>query len=217
MNAMNKAAASQKAPALKGRATSARKAKAASRIDVRRAVPGDGEAIHTLIASNLEVGHLLPRDLEDVRHHVSRFFVVTAKGRVIGCADLAPLSRDIAEIRSLVIDEAHRGGGLGTRLVEEVKRSALQESFTTLCAFTHQPSHFVRLGFSIVPHVWVPEKIATDCHSCAWFRRCGQYAMWLALRPESTRRHRPVRRSWAPPPDTATYDFIPLALSTVGA
>jgi hypothetical protein len=52
----------------------------------------------------------------------------------------------------------------------------------TLCAFTHQPSHFVRLGFSIVPHVWVPEKIARDCVSCSLFRQCGQYAVSLQLR-----------------------------------
>jgi hypothetical protein len=40
----------------------------------------------------------------------------------------------------------------------------------------------VRLGFSIVPHIWVPEKIAHDCTACPLFRRCGQYAVTLALR-----------------------------------
>jgi hypothetical protein len=53
----------------------------------------------------------------------------------------------------------------------------------TLCAFTHEPSHFVRMGFTIVPHVWVPEKIARDCTSCALFRTCGQYAVTLTLKP----------------------------------
>jgi hypothetical protein len=38
------------------------------------------------------------------------------------------------------------------------------------------------MGFSIVPHVWVPEKIAHDCTGCALFRRCGQYAVTLPLR-----------------------------------
>jgi hypothetical protein len=51
-----------------------------------------------------------------------------------------------------------------------------------LCAFTHEPAHFVRLGFSIVPHIWVPEKIAHDCTGCALFRKCGQYAVTLPLR-----------------------------------
>ena len=33
------------------------------------------------------------------------------------------------------------------------------------------------MGFSIVPHVWVREKVFTDCVKCEHFRRCGQYAM----------------------------------------
>ncbi len=33
-----------------------------------------------------------------------------------------------------------------------------------------------------MPHVWVPEKIAHDCTACPLFRRCGQYAVTLALR-----------------------------------
>ena len=50
-----------------------------------------------------------------------------------------------------------------------------------LCAFTHDPRPFIRIGFSIVPHQWVPEKIATDCYACVWFRRCRQYAVILDL------------------------------------
>ena len=54
---------------------------------------------------------------------------------------------------------------------------------------------FVRQGFSIVPHLWLPEKISTDCVSCPLFRRCDQYAMVMTLRevprfaaPATTRR-----------------------------
>jgi hypothetical protein len=32
-----------------------------------------------------------------------------------------------------------------------------------------------------VPHVWLPEKIVTDCHVCSKFRRCGQYAVVMTL------------------------------------
>ena len=37
------------------------------------------------------------------------------------------------------------------------------------------------MGFSIVPHLWVTEKVYTDCVKCPQFRRCGQYAMVLPL------------------------------------
>jgi len=39
----------------------------------------------------------------------------------------------------------------------------------------------VRLGFSLVPHSWVPEKIALDCVRCPEFRRCGQHAVVLSI------------------------------------
>jgi amino-acid N-acetyltransferase len=91
------------------------------------------------------------------------------------------LSHDLAEIRSLVVADGWRGTGVSTQIVDELKRRARAGGYTRLCAFTHRPAAFVGRGFSIVPHVWLPEKIATDCHACAWFRQCGQYAMLLTL------------------------------------
>jgi amino-acid N-acetyltransferase len=57
----------------------------------------------------------------------------------------------------------------------------MAEGRTRLCAFTHQPGYFVRLGFSIVPHLWLREKVFTDCVGCPLFRTCGQHAMMLKL------------------------------------
>jgi hypothetical protein len=33
------------------------------------------------------------------------------------------------------------------------------------------------MGFSIVPHLWLLEKVTTDCVKCPQFHTCGQYAM----------------------------------------
>ena len=46
----------------------------------------------------------------------------------------------------------------------------------------HEAQFFVRQNFSIVPHVWLPEKVTTNCLSCALYGTCGQHAMLLALR-----------------------------------
>ena len=134
------------------------------------------------MAANLEQGHLLLRTFEDVVAHARRFLVLADEaGEVVGCGEVAPLSPAVAEIRSLVVDARCRGIGLGSRLVTALKRRARLDGFRTLCAFTHEPISFVRQGFSIVPHQWLPEKIATDCHACPLFRRCGQYAMAFPL------------------------------------
>jgi len=151
-------------------------------VTLRTASPSDVPAIHRLITDNVDNGHLLPRSIEDVERHVARFVVASIDGAVVGCAELAPLSGKVAEVRSLVVAEAFRGRHIGPDLVSEVATTATATGFSTLCAFTHQPSHFVRMGFTIVPHIWVPEKITHDCTGCALFRRCGQHAVMLALR-----------------------------------
>jgi amino-acid N-acetyltransferase len=150
-------------------------------VTLRAAREGDAAAIHTLVTANLEAGHLLPRAIDEIRLHISRFVVAERGGRVVACAELAPLSSTVAEVRSLVVEEAMRGRKIGSSLVAQLATYATNGGFATLCAFTHDPSHFVRLGFTIVPHVWMPEKIAHDCTGCALFRRCGQYAVRLAL------------------------------------
>ena len=159
-------------------------------ISLRAAAAADAPAIHRLIADNLDAGHLLPRSIGDVEEHASRFVVAEAtdggSAAVVGCAELAPLSDDVAEVRSLVVDHRFRGRQIGGQLVAHVAAAGVAQGFATLCAFTHEPRHFVRLGFSLVPHIWVPEKITHDCVGCSLFRRCGQYAVTLPLRAGAT-------------------------------
>lgn len=148
---------------------------------IRAATTADANAIHTLIGTHVADGHLLPRRRDEIAAHTSRFLVAVQGRRVVACADLAPLSRHVAEVRSLVVSNEIRSRGIGRRLVDELASRAAASGFETLCAFTHVAGYFVRMGFSIVPHTWLPEKIDADCRSCALFRRCGQYAVMLPL------------------------------------
>ena len=152
-----------------------------SSILLRQATVDDAGAIHELITSHLDEGHLLPRQLGEIEVHASRFVVAVDEGDIVGCVDLAPLSRTVAEIRSLVVSDLARSSGVGRRLIDTLVARARIDGFERLCAFTHVPSFFVRLGFSLVPHEWLPEKISTDCGSCRLFRKCGQYAVMRQL------------------------------------
>jgi amino-acid N-acetyltransferase len=148
---------------------------------LRSATRAHASRLHALIAANLEEGRLLPRTLSDVQRHASRFVVALDGRTIVGCAELAPLSANLAEVRSLVVDPAARGLGAGTMLVEELRRRASREGFERLCAFTHCPGYFTRFGVSIVPHASLHEKVVTDCAGCPQFGRCGQHALMLGL------------------------------------
>lgn len=173
-------------PGRKRRASSGRALKAAQpKIAIRPATVADAPALHALIAAHLEEGRLLPRALDELAVHAPRFVVAidtSASGeRIVGCAELAPLSQSVAEVRSLVVGRDARRHGLGVQMVEDLAARARRDGYTRLCAFAHDPAFFVRRGFSIVPHTWVPEKIAHDCIACPLFRNCGQYAVVLEV------------------------------------
>jgi N-acetylglutamate synthase-like GNAT family acetyltransferase len=148
---------------------------------LRMATADDAAALHALISAHLDEGHLLPRDLADLRRHAGRFIVGDVAGEVKACAELAPLSASVAEIRSLVVARDLRRVGLAARLVGALRGRAKAAGFDRLCAFTHAPRFFIRQNFSIVPHLWLPEKIARTCLGCPLFRRCSQYAMVTSL------------------------------------
>ena len=146
-------------------------------ITLRTADVNEAAAIHDLIVAHLTEGHLLPRELGEIAVHAHRFVIAVQGDEVLACAELAPLSRSVAEVRSLVASRGVRSLGVGRRLIDELLHRASMAGFDKLCAFTHSPRYFVHLGFSIVPHAWLPEKIVTDCHACRHFRQCGQYAV----------------------------------------
>lgn len=162
---------------------------------IRAARPEDAPAIHALIEANRERGHLLPRTIEDISRRIATtaaFYVAEnaddvperragERSGVAGCGEVVRLSSTVAEIRSLVVDEPWRGTGVAAKLVGALLRRARLDGQQSLCAFAHDPVPFMRLGFSIVPHSWVPEKISADCAGCALFRHCGQYALMVSI------------------------------------
>ena len=184
-------------PGRKRGASTGRSLKAAKpQIVLRAAAAADAPALLELIAAHLEEGRLLPRTLDELTIHAPRFVVAVEKlddvrlrgdasarqrERIVGCAELAPLSPGVAEIRSLVVSATARNAGVGNRMLEALAARARNEGFARLCAFAHDPAFFVRRGFSIVPHTWVPEKIAHDCTTCPLFRNCGQFAIVLEI------------------------------------
>ncbi|HWW83346.1 MAG TPA: GNAT family N-acetyltransferase [Vicinamibacterales bacterium] len=148
-----------------------------SRITLRTAEVSEAMKLHALIQANLAEGRLLPRTPAELKLRAGRFVVAVKGRRVVGCAELAPLSPHVAEVRSLAVDKSARGSRVGVMIVDELRRRARREGFEKLSAFTHVPGYFIKMGFSIVPHSWLLEKVFTDCMKCPLFRHCGQYGM----------------------------------------
>jgi len=153
-------------------------------VKARRARLKDVAAIHALITHYAAQGLLLPRTEDEIRLHASRFLVLEEGGRVIGCVALESYGADLAEVRSLAVDPAIRGRGLGVRLLRFALATAKRRKIARVFAVTHAPEFFGRLGFVASSRWALPEKIARDCRTCPKAEKCELVAMIAAVIPE---------------------------------
>ncbi|MBI1750293.1 MAG: GNAT family N-acetyltransferase [Acidobacteria bacterium] len=150
----------------------------------RRAKPADVVAIHTLVAKYAAQGLLLPRTEDEIRAHIGRFLVLAEKEYIFGCVALEPYGTELAEIRSVAVDDATRGRGLGAKLVQFALAEAKRRGFARVFAVTHAPDFFLRQGFAATTRRLLPEKIERDCRGCSKQRSCHLAAVVAVVHPE---------------------------------
>lgn len=150
----------------------------------RKARLSDASAIHSLIANYARQGILLPRTEQNIREQISKFFVLAEKRRLVGCASLENYGSDLAEIRSLAVNQEIRGRGLGGKLVEFVLAEARRKSIARVFAVTHAPTFFLRHGFAASSRRDIPEKLERDCCTCPKARDCRLTAVIATVIPE---------------------------------
>jgi len=149
---------------------------------IRKARVPDVPELQRLINSFAEKDAMLPRSLSAIYESVRDFFVIEQDGRVTGCCALHITWEDLAEIKSLAVDESAQGKGHGRQLVETCLAEAREMGVPKVFALTYIPGFFERLGFSRVDKGTLPHKIWTECINCPKFPNCGEEAVVLELR-----------------------------------
>src|SRR5690606_12949087 len=123
---------------------------------IRPATRDDAAAIDALLSLHQTGSDPFPRTTDDIRARADRFVVREVDGRVRACAELAPLTARVGEIRSMVVDRDTKQVGVSDRLMAELRTRARTAGYESLCAFTNDARAFIPYNFSIVPHVWLP-------------------------------------------------------------
>lgn len=151
---------------------------------IRKATLRDIEAIHRLLHAYSHQGDLVPRSLSDLYGSIRDFSVVedSETGRVIGCCALQFCWEDLAEIRSLVIDEPWRGKEWASRLVAFCVEEARRHGMAQLFCLTFKPDFFEKFGFHRIDRSELPLKIWADCMHCVKFPDCDGIAMKMTLK-----------------------------------
>ncbi|MGB9712364.1 MAG: N-acetyltransferase [Dissulfurimicrobium sp.] len=149
---------------------------------IRKAEIGDIKAIHALLSRFAEKSLLLPRSLSELYSHLRDYTVFEAKDCTIkGVAALHIVWDDLAEVRSLAVDEEYQKHGIGRELVRQCLSEAKALGIHNVFTLTYQPDFFEKLGFKPVDKTILPHKIWADCVRCPKFPDCDESALLIEL------------------------------------
>ncbi|MBI4773888.1 MAG: N-acetyltransferase [Deltaproteobacteria bacterium] len=150
---------------------------------IRKAKIHDAKIIHGLLHYYADRGLLLPRSLSDIYDHIRDYFVNVdgEDDKVTGVCSTHIVWENLAEIRSLAVEETEHGRKIGSRLVEACLSDAVTLGIFRIFTLTYVPDYFKRFGFEIVDKSVLPHKVWADCIKCVKFPECDETAMLLEL------------------------------------
>jgi amino-acid N-acetyltransferase len=101
-------------------------------VKVEKAKIGDVPQIHKLINHFAGRGEMLARSLSEIYETVRDFYVIRKGKKVIGCAALHIMWADLAEIKSVAVDEEQQRQGVGNQMIAACLKEAEELEITTL-------------------------------------------------------------------------------------
>ena len=146
-------------------------------MNVHSAKISDAKAINALINSYAERDRMLFRSLADIYENLQTFIVAELDNKIVGCCALEVIWADLAEIKSLAIDEAYKGKGIGRELVAAAVEQAAKLGVPRVFALTLEPAFFEKSGFAIVEKEELPMKVWSDCARCPKQQNCDEIAV----------------------------------------
>lgn len=151
---------------------------------LRKARIGDVKIIHRMINISAGREEMLPRSLMDIYGSLRDFFVYYDEEcqEIQGICAMNIIWENLAEVRSLYVEEGHREKGIGKNLVEACISEAITLDLYRIFTLTYQREFFGHLGFKVVDRSFLSEKIWSDCFRCSKYPDyCDEVAMLIEL------------------------------------
>lgn len=146
-------------------------------ITVDRARVSDATSMHQLISYFADKGEVLPRALSEIYEGIRDYFVVRKRGQVIACAALHVTWVDLAEIRSLAVDEKAQNQRVGSALVQACLEEAKELAIPRVFCLVRKPAFFEKHGFQLIDKAELPHKVWAECYRCPKFPDCDEVAL----------------------------------------
>jgi amino-acid N-acetyltransferase len=114
---------------------------------IRRARTGDIRTIRDIVRPHAESRVLVSKDAVTYYEAVQQFRVGEVDGQVVGFGALHVMWEDLAEVRTVAVDPACRGHGVGHRIVVRLLDNARELGVQRVFCLTFEVGFFARTGF----------------------------------------------------------------------
>ncbi|MEN9736107.1 MAG: hypothetical protein RL129_817 [Actinomycetota bacterium] len=116
-------------------------------VTVRSATTADIKTIRHIIDVNKASRRMLEKETVTLYETVQEFVVAEYEGKVVGCGALHVLWEDLAEVRTVGVEEDVRGKGVGHKILEELINRARKVGVKRIFCLTFETEFFARHGF----------------------------------------------------------------------
>lgn len=123
-------------------------------MDVRR--------IRQVTAPYVESRAIVPKPAVSYYESLQEFIVAVVDDVIVGCGALHVMWDDVAEIRTLAVDRAAKGQGVGSALVGELLRRAKELGVERVFCLTFETEFFARHGFVEIDGAPVEQQVYAE-------------------------------------------------------
>ncbi|MDR0319857.1 MAG: N-acetyltransferase [Rickettsiales bacterium] len=148
---------------------------------IRQAKISDSKDILELVNSNAKQGLMLGKSPYQIYRNISNFLVFEDAGKIVGCARLAVVWKDLAEVCSLAVRKESHGKGIGRALVSACLEQARNLEIPRVFALTYECAFFAKCGFAEMPREELSYKVFGECMKCPKVECCDEHAFAIDL------------------------------------
>jgi len=117
---------------------------------IRPAKTKDVKAIRKLVDSYAAPGQMLSKETVTLYESVQEFIVAERDGVLVGCGALHILWEDLAEVRTVAVQEGLHKQGIGHQILESIIERAREVGVEKIFCLTFQTEFFGRHGFEVI-------------------------------------------------------------------
>ena len=148
---------------------------------LRGAHINDAEQMNKLVNHFAQKDLMLARPLSELYENIRDYYVYIENGSVVGCAALHIFWKDLAEIKSIAVEEDYQKRGIGKQLIQKCLEEGKVLGINRLFVLTYIPEFFERMGFKRVDKELLPHKIWSECVRCYKFPDCYEVPLIIEI------------------------------------